>query len=450
MQPMLFSRITTGVLVATIMGLLFVISPAFLQAQESSTDREERRAELEEELESVQDEIDEQEELLNDKRQERQSLERDVAILEAEINKAELEIQQKNIRINELSGGIQDREEHIQSLNEEVDRKKESLAELLRRKAALEDVSLVEMALSNESLSEFFSDINVVQSINDAMQTQFAQIRASRAEAEEEKEALANERNQVTDTRQAIEAQKREVEQKEAERERLAAVARSEEQSYESVLEEKQARAARIRSELFALRDVEAIPFGTALQHAREVSQDTGVRPAFLLAILQQESNLGQNVGTCNRPEDPPSKQWDQIMKPSRDIDPYKRIVNGLGLEPDSRPLSCPYGNGWGGAMGPAQFIPSTWEAYQNRIANALGVSVPNPWNPRHAFMASGIYLADLGAGSGGYTAERRAALKYYAGGNWQSPGVQFYGDQVLQRAEDIQQNMIDPLDEVE
>jgi hypothetical protein len=100
--------------------------------------------------------------------------------------------------------------------------------------------------------------------------------------------------------------------------------------------------------------------------------------------------------------------------------------------------------------MGPAQFIPSTWEGYQNRIANAVGVSVPNPWNPAHAFMASGIFLTDLGAGSGGYTAERRAALQYYAGGNWQSPGVQFYGDQVLQRAGNIQRTMIDPIDAAE
>lgn len=441
-------RITTGLLAVAAFALLFV-NVSSVQAQ-SEQDKEERRAELRAELDDLQDEIDEQEAQLNTKRQERQSLERDVEILEAEIQKAQLEIRQKDIRINELGGGINEREEHIQDLNNEVERKKESLAELLRRKAALEDVSLVEMALSNESLSEFFSDVNVVQSINDAMQTQFAQIRASRAEAEEEQEALSNERDQVTDTRQAIAAQKQEVEEKEAERERLAAIARSEEQSYESVLEEKEARAAQIRAELFALRDVQAIPFGRALQYAREVSESTGVRPAFLLAILQQESNLGQNVGTCNRPEDPPAKQWDQIMKPSRDIPPYERIMSGLGLEPDSRPLSCPYGNGWGGAMGPAQFIPSTWESYQNRIANALGVSTPNPWEPRHAFMASGIYLADLGAGAGGYTAERRAALQYYAGGNWQSPGVQFYGDQVIQRAENIQQNMIDPLDEVE
>jgi membrane-bound lytic murein transglycosylase B len=92
--------------------------------------------------------------------------------------------------------------------------------------------------------------------------------------------------------------------------------------------------------------------------------------------------------------------------------------------------------------MGPSQFIPSTWEKYQNRIANAVGASTPNPWNPEHAFTASGIYLADLGAASGSYSAERQAALRYYAGSNWQSPSVQFYGDQVMQRKQDIQSDI--------
>jgi hypothetical protein len=35
------------------------------------------------------------------------------------------------------------------------------------------------------------------------------------------------------------------------------------------------------------------------LQFATEASQKTGVRPAFLLGILTQESNLGKNVGSC-------------------------------------------------------------------------------------------------------------------------------------------------------
>jgi hypothetical protein len=44
------------------------------------------------------------------------------------------------------------------------------------------------------------------------------------------------------------------------------------------------------------------IDFGEAVTIAKWVSgQVSGVEPAFLLAILTQESSLGKNVGTCNR-----------------------------------------------------------------------------------------------------------------------------------------------------
>lgn len=436
---------------------VFLVSALFafsLHAQEAgqgnSVNEQQRRAELRSELESIQDEIDKQEQKLQKQRQERRSLERDVSILESEIQKAQLEVKRKDIRLNELTGEISSKQERIDELQEKSDRLRESLAELVRRRARVSDVSLVSMAFSNDSLSEFFEDIDNAQSINDSMQSKFAQLRETRSNAKKQKSNLANRKSKVESVRQSLAAEKRTIEKKEAEKEELLAVARSEERSYQDVLNQKQQRAQEIRNELFALRDTGSIPFGDALNYARNVSRSTGVDPAFLLAILRQESNLGKNVGTCNRPQDPKSKSWRNIMKPSRDIQPYQRIMNDLGLDPNTQPLSCPYGNGWGGAMGPAQFIPSTWALYEDRIANALGVQTPNPWEPQHAFMASGVYLSDLGADAGTYSAKRRAALKYYAGSNWQSPSVAFYGNEVMQQAQSIQENMIDPIVEAE
>jgi membrane-bound lytic murein transglycosylase B len=136
------------------------------------------------------------------------------------------------------------------------------------------------------------------------------------------------------------------------------------------------------------------------------------------------------------------------VMKPTRDIQPFLRIVNALGRDPKQTRVSCPFSTGYGGAMGPSQFIPSTWELFQNRIATALGVSATDPWEPKHAFMASAIYLADLGADSDQYTDERNAACRYYSGRACDSkkPANAFYGDQVAAKAKTIQTTMIDPL----
>ena len=65
------------------------------------------------------------------------------------------------------------------------------------------------------------------------------------------------------------------------------------------LLPRKEKRAAQIRAALFALRDTEGIPFGDALRFATLAYQKTGIRPALILAILTQESDLGKNQGSC-------------------------------------------------------------------------------------------------------------------------------------------------------
>lgn len=83
--------------------------------------------------------------------------------------------------------------------------------------------------------------------------------------------------------------------------------------------------------------------------------------------------------------------------------------------------------------MGFAQFLPSTWMAYKDRLAAMLGAT-PSPWNPRDAFLATAVYLADLGANKGGTENERIAAARYYAGGRWRSY-LYSYGAKVIELA---------------
>lgn len=440
-------------------GLVFSVV-AFSESAISQTSSAESVAERERilraELEKTEQEIKHWAGVLDEKRKESASIQRDAEILTAKIEQAKLVIRAKNLAIQTLGKDINEKEETIEELNERISRGKESLSQVLRRTNELDSFSVAEIALSNQDISAFFSDLDSYDSIRGSLGSLFSEIRETKANTEAEKVALSVKRNQETDEKVSIEAQSRLVEKSEAEKRALLAASRTQEKSYEQILRDRERRATEIRAALFALRDTAAIPFGTALTYANRVSEKTGVRPAFLLAILTQESNLGQNVGTCNRPGDPESKKWRAIMPGPEDIAAgrsrrndqaaFLRITSELGLDPDSVPLSCPWQGGWGGAMGPSQFIPTTWEAYKEKVKVATGKSLVSPWVPEDAFMASGIYLAELGANAKTFTAERTAALKYYAGGNWNNPANAFYGNGVMQKAQNIQENMIDPL----
>ena len=133
----------------------------------------------------------------------------------------------------------------------------------------------------------------------------------------------------------------------------------------------------------------------------------------------------------------------------------YQGITRALGLTADGQPLSCPMASGgWGGAMGISQFIPATWASYagfdkqgnynaaNDRIRQVLGSGVmSNPWNNLHGITATSLYMQDLGAAAGTYTAEREAACKYYSGRGCSAPNVRnaFYGNAVMSHKIGIQ-----------
>ncbi|MEK7136164.1 MAG: hypothetical protein AAB821_01050 [Patescibacteria group bacterium] len=417
-----------------------VVFPQILRAETTAEEAKvARESALRDELAKVEADILANTKLLNSKRGESASISRDIQILTYQINQAKLKIRQKQIEIERLGGDITKKEVTITTLSNEIEEEKESLAELLRKTKDLDHISMSEVVLGNDTLSDFFVDIDSFNFIQANMHRSFAAMRDTQVEATKEKITLERRRTAEQDAKRVIEVETKKIQTAEAEKKRLLTISKSQEAGYGQIIAERERRRAAIRSELFRLRDSSSISFGEAVDMAILLSKKTGVRPAFALAILKQETNIGQNLGSCNRAGDPPERHWKAIMHPTRDQAPYLRIVTELGLDPETTPLSCAMSYGYGGAMGPAQFIPSTWEPYKARITAVTGNNPPNPWRPLDAFAASQLLLRDLGAAGGTYTAERTAALRYYAGGNWADPRNAFYGNSVMNLATQMQ-----------
>lgn len=426
--------------IATICLLLVFIFGAnvFAQSDSNSTAVLNHKAVLEAELAQLEKEIDAQKVILGEKQRERVSFERDVDILTTEISKAKLSIKARNLAIEKLNGDIDTKGETISDLGEKIEREKKALAELLRETNKFDAFTLTEIVLSGDNLSDFFNDIDAFQSIKIALHDSLASVSMSKKLTEIEKNALEDKKNEEVDLRVIQELEKKRIEEKENEKKKLLNETKGVEATYAEVLKAKEKTAAQIRAELFNLRGSAAIPFDKAYQYATHVSEKTGVRAALILGIIAEESNLGENVGTGN---------WREDMKDPRDTVPFLEITKRLGLDPDSMPVSKKPWYGWGGAMGPAQFIPSTWVLYEERIGKATGHNPPNPWDPQDAFMASGILLMDNGADGGTFESERLAALRYFAGWtNAKKPAYAFYGDDVMALAAKYQ-NLIDILD---
>lgn len=427
--------------------------PSFVKAQTDTTAA--REAELRAELARIEQEQAETQKILQDTQKQSSSIERDLTLLNARNKAAQLEIQKKNLLIQNLGSDIVTRTKKIETLQERITRGEESLAQLMRKTNEIDSYTIPEIVLTNGNLTDIMSDLDNFDSIQISLKSLFASIRADQDAAEREKKALGAKQDEATDAKMVIQGQKKEIEKNQASKKTLLAISKNEEKTYEQLLAEKKKKAAQIRAALFALRDTAAIPFAKALEYANKASEQTGIRPAFLLAILTQESALGKNVGSCYLTDKDTGAgigaksgtYIKNVMKPSRDVGPFLKITSELGIDPYKTLVSCPQSIGWGGAMGPAQFIPSTWEMFAPRIATLLHVSTPDPWRPEDAFMASAIYLTDLGAKAGSYTGERNAACKYYSGSSCKKGSINStYGDQVMNKALNIQDTMINPL----
>ena len=446
------------IIIAFFIALLLAVPlPRFVFAQNNELQVvEARKAQLEAELAVLEKEIAEKEALLNSQKTKSASLQRDIDIIKTKIGKAKLDIKSQNLIIEKLTGEINKRTSTIQNLSEKIIREKQSLAQLIRKTNELEKNNLVHLILASQTLSELYGDIDSFSSIKEAVKDSVDEIKNVKKETEGEKEELKKKQDEEVNAKKKIEQVQREMEKNEKEQKTLLSISKDKEKEYEALKAERERRAAEIRSALFALRDTSAIPFGQALEFANFASSKTGVRPALILAILTQESRLGENIGSCflkdSSTGDGIGKNTgtaiSRVMNPSRDVPPFLEITKKLGLDSFGTPVSCPWTVGWGGAMGPSQFIASTWKLFESKIANAVGVSTPNPWEPKDAIAATAIYMKDLGAAAQTFTAERDAACRYYSGRSCSDPAVKnlFYGNAVMEHARNIQENMIDPL----
>ncbi|OGI92225.1 hypothetical protein A2933_02485 [Candidatus Nomurabacteria bacterium RIFCSPLOWO2_01_FULL_46_18] len=351
----------------------------------------------------------------------------DVNYLTSQINALKTKIKARSLAIAQLKVSIKEKTSRIESLEEKIKRQYESIAQLLRNTNEFDGENIMHLILSDSSVSDFYSDLESYASIKKAVKIAVDELRGIKTLTEAEKKDLEVKQDKETDVRAELEGAQKKVAQSETEKKQLLAISKQKEVEYQKLAAEKAARAARIRSALFPLANTtQKIEFGTALLYANEVKARFGVDPAFLLAVLTQESNLGANVGQCLLTNTATGAgvgkntgtPFSNVMKPGRDVEPFLAITKALGLDAFQTPVSCPIAGvaGYGGAMGPAQFIPSTWKLFEARLQNILGKS-PNPWMPLDAFYASAMYLSDLGGIGESQAAQNRAACKYYGSG---------------------------------
>lgn len=444
------------------LALIFVFFSFIFIAQaepecRSSETKEECENRLEAEIEQKEEEIKQLNGDIIVENGKQNTLSGEITKLKGEINQTTSAISKKNTLIANIRNEISNKENSLEDLNDKLRREKESLEKILRKRYELDDATLFEYLLTNKKISSFYEDAPAFSYVQSSLSDSFEYIGNLKVEIYGEKTSLENKKEQENNERYSLKLEKGKIEVQKKDRDQALSVSQSKEANLAELKRLREAEIAKIRSALIQFQGngvTKSISFGEAYDYAKLASQKTGVRTAFIMAIMQQESGFGNNVGGCNlRNGDTGEGIYIKSgNKSMRNMVPghfsaFLRITSALGRDWKTTPISCAMVRsdgslyGYGGAMGYTQFIPGTWELVSARVRSNLGISVANPWNARDAVMATGVFMKDKGAAAQTYTAEYRAACGYFG-----SCSVYNYGASVMSKAANIQ-NTINTLE---
>ncbi|MBI2640882.1 MAG: lytic murein transglycosylase [Candidatus Sungbacteria bacterium] len=424
---------------------VFLLFTATAYAQEDGA----KRSELERQLEQLEQEASQLDSNLQKTQGETRTLANETATLNTEIKRRELEIKRLTLVIKKTALEVQNKEAGIGVLSRKIDKSRKALAAGLFLVYVYDQDNTLTVLLKNGNLSDFFTSVNNLQKVESRLQGALGEFRDDRTELEEEKNELEEFQEDQQDLKALQDVERRFLAQKKKEKDELLRLTKGKEALFQQLLQSKKRDIATLKTQLFYIEKT-GITAEDAVRMATLAANRAGIRPAFLLALLEVETgkqfedgviSVGTNVGTGNWERDLYNcyLRLGKRTQAENEKKAFFTITGKLNLDPNKMPVSRKPNYGCGGAMGPAQFLPTTWLRFEDKVAELTGHNPPNPWNPEDAFTASAVFLAQSGAASKTQAGEIRAAKTYISGRSTCTSYIcRVYSNRIISLARDI------------
>ena len=346
--------------------------------------------------------------------------------LNMEIKRKELEIRRINLILKKTGNEIQNKSSSIAKLAKKIDTSRNALASGILLLATYDRENLFTILLKHNRLSEFFVAMFHLNRVEKNVNVVLDNFKRTKKDLEQQKTELTEFQQEQKELKALQEVERKTITRKKLEKDELLRLTKGKEALFQQLLKSKKRDIATLKTQLFYLEKT-GITAEEAIRLADLAAKRTGIRTAFLLALLEVETgkqfedgviSVGTNLGTGNWKRD----LYDcyvNLKRPGNaeaEKKAFFKITEKLGLDPDTMPVSRKPSYGCGGAMGPAQFLPTTWLLFENRVAVLTGHHPSSPWNTEDAFTAAAVFLADSGAATQTAGGEIRAAKTYISG----------------------------------
>ncbi len=298
------------------------------------------------------------------------------------------------------------KEQEINNLNDQIKLQQELLKNFLQQAYYIQNKPILSIVLSDGNLADLLSSNEHFSTLDEKIVGIIADINSKKVQVDQDKVQLAEAKQQHEKVLSATVVQQQGL---------LA-----DQSQVQSDIQDKAKTIAQLQGELDKLQSQYSAVLGKSISTtdivaaAKFAAGATNINKSFLLGVLVQESNKGQNVGGCN---------YKTSRMPAAQLTAFKTITKELGYDYTKQKVSCPSNayKGTGGAMGVPQFMPTTWLGYKSTIASLSGHNPPDPWNLVDGVVAMASKLSNDGADSKKRFDEAKSYCVYLAGGNWGS-----------------------------
>ena len=399
-------------------------------------------------IEEIQRQIEQYQQQIDTIHGQTLTLQGQVNTLNAQMNKIILELKSLNLSITNTNLQINDTQSKITAAEIKIEKDQSALAQYLRVVYQNDQESLASILVKNDTLSNFFNELNSIKTIQDQIRITIDNVTGLKDSLEQRKQDLDDQKADLAKEQTLVAIEKKGLDSTKAQKDKLLKDTKGQESKFQELVKKSKNDIEAIRAQISYLLQ-NGVSAEDAVKYGQLAAIGAGIRPAFLLAELEQESALGSNVGKCYIVDGTSGATrrvtngqiYAKGIHPTRDLPLFLTITAELGLDPFQTPISC--GSGWGGAMGAAQFIPSTWMGYRETVSRLTRHNPANPWNIEDAFVAAAAKLSRDGANSQTRAGEIAASKRYYCGNAAsKSSGCVNYANSVQRLADNIQQNL--------
>ncbi len=244
-------RIAFLVTAAVLMGGWVMFGAQAKSVDEISGDIEQKEAEIE----GVKNKIKQYEQRISQFEGQQQTLSNEISILENRVKKTELDIEQAEIAVDKVELEMERTRAEILRNEQEIAQGKEFIASVLRELYAYDEAGPLEILLANRSFSEFFDQVQYLETIQGDLAAQLEQVEVLQVQLETRQGQQEEQKNRLVDLREGLEKTRRQLESEQRAKDVLFSNASQSEDQFRALVRELREERQAIQSEVFRLQE---------------------------------------------------------------------------------------------------------------------------------------------------------------------------------------------------